>query len=103
MIQKTPNGYDSLPIDGAPDAGTKRTAEEIQEWIVTFLAQDLQRNADSIDVTVPLDHQCVDSVAAVGMTGRLEEWLGKRIDPTVIFDYPTIEELAKHLAGDAES
>jgi len=28
----------------------------------------------------------------------LEDWLGLTIDPTVVYDYPTIEALAKHLA-----
>jgi acyl carrier protein len=31
------------------------------------------------------------------MTGELENWLGYSIDPTLIYDYPTIESFAQHL------
>ena len=100
MIRKTPDEHPHA--DHQTGERVRRTPEEIQDWIVTFLAAELRRTPESIDVTVPLDMQCVDSVAAVGMTGKLEDWLGKRIDPTVIFDYPTIEALSGYLAADDE-
>ena len=28
---------------------------------------------------------------------QLEKWLGYKISPTILYDYPTIEALAKHL------
>jgi acyl carrier protein len=32
------------------------------------------------------------------MSGDLEDWVGRKIDPTLLYDYPTIETLAQHLA-----
>ncbi|MDJ0529570.1 MAG: acyl carrier protein, partial [Microcystis sp. M53600_WE12] len=31
------------------------------------------------------------------LLGRLEKWLGKELNPVVIFNYPTIAELATRL------
>jgi len=37
------------------------------------------------------------------MTGDLEEWLEREFDPTVLYDYPTIELLTAHLASEVRS
>ena len=75
-----------------------RTPEEVQEWFLTYLAQTLQAAPDRIDIKAPFEVLGLDSVTAVGMSGDLEAWLGFSVDPMVVFDYPTIESLAKHLA-----
>jgi acyl carrier protein len=70
---------------------------EIQSWVVSYLADWLEVDPDEIDVSIPFDRYGLDSSAAVGMTGDLEDWLGREIDPTVLYDYPTIRGLAQHL------
>lgn len=77
----------------------KPTMTEIQEWIVAYLAQLLEIKPQEVDVTVPLDSYGLDSSAAIGLTGDLEAWLGCEIDPTVIYDYPTVEALSEHLSS----
>ena len=74
------------------------SAAEIQAWIASYLAQLLEIDQDEVDVTIPFDQYGLDSSAAVGMTGDLEDWVERKIDPTLLYDYPTIEALAQHLA-----
>ena len=74
-----------------------KSATEIQEWIVSYLAKLLEVEPDELDVKIPFDRYGLDSSAAIGMTGELENWLGCPIDPTLIYDYPTIESFAQHL------
>ena len=74
------------------------TASEIQTWLVRALAKSLRIDAKDIDPRRPFAELGVDSVAAVELSGDLEQWLGKKIAPTVVWDYPTIESLAAHLA-----
>ena len=74
------------------------TGAEIQAWIASYLAEMLEIDADEVNVTIPFDRYGLDSSAAVGMTGDLEDWLGKKIDPTLLYDYPTIEALAQQLS-----
>ena len=76
---------------------TRRSATQIEEWLVSYLAQMLEVHPDEVDVTVPFDRYGLDSAQAVGMIGELEDWLGEEFDPTLPYDYPTIELLARHL------
>ncbi|PSB21040.1 phosphopantetheine-binding protein [filamentous cyanobacterium CCP1] len=71
---------------------------EIQSWIVEYLAELLEISPDEVDVTVPFDCYGLDSAVAIGMTGDLEDWLGRKLDPTLLYDYPTVESFTQHLA-----
>lgn len=74
------------------------TAEAIQTWIVAYVAELLEVEPESVDPTVSFDRYGMDSSAAFALTGDLEEWLNCEIDPTDIYDYPTIESLSEHLS-----
>ena len=78
----------------------QRSAEEIQDWLVDYLAAQLQVSPQSIDITASFDSFAIDSATAVGMTGDLEQWLGQSVDPTIVYDYPTIEAISRFLASD---
>jgi acyl carrier protein len=75
-----------------------RSAMEIQTWIVDYLAQLLAVDPADVDVTIPFDRYGLDSAAAVGMTGELADWLDHEMDPTLLYDYPTIESLVQYLS-----
>lgn len=74
------------------------TEATIQAWLVSYLAELLEIDPDSVDVKIPFNRYGLDSLAAVGLTGDLEDWLGLELEPTLLYDYPTIEALAEHLA-----
>ena len=76
------------------------TPTEIQAWIVAYLADLLEVDSDEIEVTIPFDRYGLDSSAAVGLTGDLEDWLGCELDPTLLYDYPTVEALVKNLVSE---
>ncbi|MEL6606584.1 MAG: acyl carrier protein, partial [Cyanobacteria bacterium J06614_10] len=42
----------------------------------------------------------LDSSAAIGLTGDLEDWLGQSVDPTLLYDYPTVDALVAYLCED---
>lgn len=82
---------------------TSPTGAEIQDWIVSYLAELLEIEPDEVDVTIPFDRYGLDSSAAVGLTGDLEDWLGRELDPTLLYDYPTVEALVQHLTLELQS
>ena len=85
-----------------PDVQHKTpTAAEIEAWLVSYLAELLEIKRDEIDVTASFDRYGLDSSAAVGLTCDLEDWLERDIDPTLPYDYPTTEALARHLADES--
>lgn len=103
---------DSRAIPGSTTAGNTQpdmqltaskqlpSAAEIQAWIVSYLAELLEVEPDEVDVTIPFDRYGLDSSAAVGLTGDLGDWLGHEIEPTLLYDYPTIKALVKYLASE---
>jgi acyl carrier protein len=74
------------------------TATDIQNWLVSHIAEILEIKSDQIDVEVPFDDYGLGSAAAIGLTGELEDWLTYELDPTLLYDYPTIADLSQHLA-----
>jgi acyl carrier protein len=79
------------------------TSEVIENWLVTHVAALLQTTCDEIDPQEPFDRYGLDSAEAIGLTGELEDWLQCPISPTLLYDYPTIEALATHLAKKTDS
>lgn len=89
-----------IAVNQMTDTATKLpTAAEIQDWIVNYLADLLEIEPDEVDVTISFDRYGLDSSAAVGMTGDLETWLGRELDPTLLYDYPTVEALVQHISS----
>lgn len=90
---------DIYPIYTQINAQNKpRTASEIQGWLVSYLSKLLEIDADDIDTSIPFDRYGLDSSTAIGLTGDLEDWIGYKVDPTLLYDYPTIELIVKHLS-----
>jgi acyl carrier protein len=77
---------------------TRPNHQDIRQWMVNYLAELLHKSPKEIKTNIPFDRYGLDSLAAVGMTGDLEEWLGEKLDPTLLYDYPTIDAFASHLA-----
>ena len=82
---------------------TQQSAAAIQTWIVEYVAESLALDVAEVDVTGSFDRLGLDSVTAVGMTGALEEWLDRRIDPAIIYQFPTIATMATALADGASA
>lgn len=75
-------------------------ARGIEDWLVPRLAGALGVPAAEIDAKAPLSRYGLGSVEAVVLVGDLEEWLGVPLEPTLLWDHPTIAGLAVHLAQD---
>jgi acyl carrier protein len=75
------------------------TRIEIEEWIVDYVASTLGIEPDEVGRDTPFSSLGLDSTAAVGMTGDLEDWLQVEIDPAACYDHPTISAIAGHVAN----
>jgi len=74
------------------------SASIIEGWLTTQIAGCLKIDRNQIDAQAPFSSYGLDSVTAVSLSGELEEWLDRRLSPTLIYDYPTVAQLAQHLA-----
>jgi acyl carrier protein len=66
----------------------------ILRWLTTQLASYLEVSASTINPMVPLAEMGVDSVHAVSLVGDVELHFDIDVDPTMIFDYPTLSGIA---------
>ncbi|MBP5974475.1 AMP-binding protein [Brasilonema sp. CT11] len=72
--------------------------EAIQAWLISKVAEQLQVVPEEIDIQQPLAQYGLSSMVAVSLAGETQEWLGHKVSPTLLYDYPSIELLAQHLA-----
>ena len=77
-----------------------KTVQEIREWLVARIAAKLMMPPEEIPTDQPLTRLGIDSTEAVVVSGELQDWLQRRVPPTVVWDHPTIDALAAHLADD---
>jgi acyl-CoA synthetase (AMP-forming)/AMP-acid ligase II/acyl carrier protein len=73
------------------------TPADIETWITANLALYLKIPLDDIDLSEPFSHYGLDSSIAVSLAAELSNWLGQELDPTLFWEYPSIEALAQHL------
>lgn len=76
--------------------------EAVQTWLIQQLAQQLNLDAKTINVTEPLTRYGLDSIDAVTLVGDLEDSLDLELPSTLFWDYPTIEKSAQYLTENFE-
>lgn len=74
-----------------------KTAVDIQDWLVSYVAEILEIETKEIDITIPLERYGLDSSEAVVLSGDLQDWLECDLDPELLLDYQTIEALTQYL------
>jgi acyl carrier protein len=82
------------PVAAPPDE------DAILAKLAQALAKQVGLTPEEIDVTVAFTRYGLDSVQAAQLSGDMEEWLGRSLLPSLMYDYPTAESLARYLAGD---
>lgn len=70
--------------------------EEIAGFITTLLSEVLRMDRDGIHPRTEFERYGVDSLVVMELNKQLESKFGK-MEPTLLFDYPTVELLSQHL------
>lgn len=84
-------------------SASSRSEPELVQWLRVRLARQLELEPDQIDTQKDFADCGLSSVEAVNLSGDLENFLGCRLPPTLLWDYPTIETLARYLASENSS
>ncbi|MFD4353595.1 acyl carrier protein [Nocardia sp. NPDC058519] len=72
----------------------------IQDWLIERVADYTERAPHQVDPTIPLAELGMDSVSAVALCGEIEDRWMLDIDPTLVFEYPTIAAISAHLTAE---
>ena len=90
------------------EGGARQAAslEEIRGWLISRLAELIRVSPEEVDVQEPFANFGLNSIDAVSLSGDLEDYLNRPLPATLLWDFPTIETLSRHLSveatGDAE-
>ena len=96
MIENTLNDQNYLNPESM-------SAEEIQDWLATQVAQQLGVEPDEIDLKVPFDSYGLDSVQTMNIANLGKQYFGLQLSPLVMWNYPNIESLSHYLAEELEA
>ncbi|MEU4709550.1 acyl carrier protein [Nocardia salmonicida] len=75
-------------------------ATTVQDWLIERVADYTERAPHQVDPTIPLAELGMDSVSAVALCGEIEDRWMLDIDPTLVFEYPTIAAIATYLTAE---
>ncbi|MFQ6394484.1 acyl carrier protein [Nocardia sp. KC 131] len=73
----------------------------IRDWLIGRIADYTERASHQVDPTIPLAELGLDSVSAVTLCGEIEDRWSLDLEPTLVFDYPTIVDIAAYLAAES--
>ncbi|TSE01535.1 polyketide synthase [Skermania sp. ID1734] len=76
------------------------TTADIVDWLIYRVAAHTEQPRRLIDTTIPLAELGIASLTAVALCGEVEDEWDIDADPTMVFDYPTILDLAGFIAAE---
>ena len=88
--------------EAAPGRGSHSPAE-IERWMQERIGEALNVSCKSLDPTQPFTTYGLDSITGFTLTSELAEWLERELPADLLWEYPTIAGLARHLGGETET
>ena len=79
------------------------SVDAIVAWLTERVSGPLGIRPGEVDTRKPLASYGLGSLQAVRLASELEHWLGRKLSPTLAYDYPTIDALASVLSGQSSS
>jgi acyl carrier protein len=74
------------------------TETEISDWCIDCLRRMIDTPTAAIEPNATFAQMGLDSATSVYFVVELEEWLGREVEPEIVGEYPTVAQLAHHLA-----
>jgi acyl carrier protein len=93
-----PSVLSSEPVPTAPERPLPGQ-EDIRVWLIARIARQCNVSENQIDPQETLTRYVMDSVSAVSIAMEMQQWLGRAIAPTVLYDSPSVAVLAERLAN----
>lgn len=79
------------------------TAADIQKFLVSNLAKVIEVSPEDIDVNEHLENYGLDSAQAMIIISKLEQLLGFKPSPILLWHYPNIAALSQRLAEESQN
>jgi acyl carrier protein len=73
------------------------TEPEIRDWCLAYVRRIVDDAGVAVGTDIGFAEMGLDSATSAYFLVELEEWVGVELEPELVFDYPTIAELARHI------
>lgn len=73
--------------------------QHFQSKLSVMVEREMRLEQGSVATDRNLAEYGLDSIAALTIAGDLEDELGVELPPTLLWDYPSIDDLANYLLG----
>lgn len=83
----------------SPSESQPITAQSIQQWLVSHISESLELDPQTLDVDADFTDYGLNSAEMVNVSGELETFLNRTLDPTLVLEYPNISTLSEYLAN----
>jgi acyl carrier protein len=100
LLNPSWNGKPSPPPGTQPPDPTQ---SQLRHWLQSQLAGRLELDPQQIEPQTEFTDYGLNSLEAVSLSGELENFLGRRLPPTLLWDYPTLETLVEYLTTHSPS
>jgi acyl carrier protein len=100
LKKKKPKREESPPVAASPYLNPAMGLLDeavIREWLIAKLANVVGIPITDVDPALCFVEYGLDSMQAVRLSGDLERWMGVELPPILLYDYPTVDELARYL------
>ncbi len=78
------------------------TEEAICNFLVAQIVEKVGLDPEDIDIDEHLSAYELESIDVLPIIMTIDRWIGKRISPTLLYNYTTIRTLAERLAEEAD-
>ncbi|PYG84958.1 phosphopantetheine binding protein [Ruminiclostridium sufflavum DSM 19573] len=76
----------------------KNSVSENRDWLVKRISEIKEiMPLSEIDTTKDISTFGLSSLEAMSLSGEIEERIGSRVSPTILYDYPSIDALSQYL------
>jgi len=73
------------------------TEAEIRDWCLVYVRRIVDDPGVAVGADISFPEMGLDSATSSYFIVELEEWVGVELEAELVFDYPTIAELARHI------
>jgi acyl carrier protein len=72
---------------------------EIRDWCLAYVRRIVDDPRVPVGPDIGFAEMGLDSATSAYFIVELEEWVGVELEPELVFDYPTIADLARHIVA----
>ncbi|MFA0960735.1 SDR family NAD(P)-dependent oxidoreductase [Roseivirga sp. BDSF3-8] len=87
------------PADENITVADKATYHSFTGWLKARVAAVLRVPENQVKTDEVLNRYGMTSITAVGLSGEISEYLGRSVSPTLFYNHPTIDAIARYLLG----